>query len=391
MGTVAIAAFAGWLTLVAPPPADAPQAKASKKPVLSEDARIEQADELTKQASALWEQGKLDLAAKKFEQAVALDPDSGNAWNGLGWARFNGGKTEEAIAAFEKCLALEPDQPAALNGLGQAYLSKREYEKAEQYLIKAAPKAPPAWYGLARLYMLLGKYTEAQTYINKVLALQPSDETMKQCLTAAQKGELPAELRKQIEPPKVDNSPAAKLAKTGWVQFNSGKTRSAERSFRQALAKDPENLAAMNGLGFLMLNTGKTADAKAFFEKYLQKEPDAAGPMNGLARCLKKLESDCPHFFLFTEIGRPANNLACRPAAAGGMDSVSKRNGPRRRPMPRQIAVIAPPAPGSPRGRRSEPVVVPADGSQAKTNAGDTQRHRRAAARRTSRRKGGAQ
>lgn len=64
---------------------------------------------------------------------------------------------------------------------------------------------------------------------------------------------------------------------------------------------------------------------------------------DGLAIYYKKLESDCPHFFLFTEIGRPANNLACRPAAAGGMDSVSTRNGPRRRPMPRQIAVIAPP------------------------------------------------
>ena len=64
---------------------------------------------------------------------------------------------------------------------------------------------------------------------------------------------------------------------------------------------------------------------------------------DGFCIWYKKLESDCPHFFLFTEIGRPANNLACRPAAAGGMDSVSTRNGPRRRPMPRQIAVIAPP------------------------------------------------
>ena len=71
---------------------------------------------------------------------------------------------------------------------------------------------------------------------------------------------------------------------------------------------------------------------------------------DGYAIWMKKLESDCPHFFLFTEIGRPANNLACRPAAAGGMDSVSTRNGPRRRPMPRQIAVIAPPRAQFPAG-----------------------------------------
>jgi tetratricopeptide (TPR) repeat protein len=139
------------------------------------------------------------------------------------------------------------------------------------------------------LYMLTGKYDKAKPWINKALGTDPADEVLKQCLAAAEKGELPSELRKQIEPVPVvqDDSPASKLAMEGWKHFNSGKTRSAERSFRQALAKDPENLPAMNGLGFLLVNTGKTAEAKALFEKYLEKEPDAAGPMNGLARCLK--------------------------------------------------------------------------------------------------------
>jgi transposase len=38
---------------------------------------------------------------------------------------------------------------------------------------------------------------------------------------------------------------------------------------------------------------------------------------DGLAIFYKKLESYYPHFFLFTEIGECANNLACRPASAG--------------------------------------------------------------------------
>jgi pentatricopeptide repeat protein len=290
MGTVVVGALAFWIGLFTPPPAEAPaqQAKATaKSPPLSKDARIDKGDELSQAGWALWQKRKYDMAAKKFEQAVALDPDAANAWNGLGWARFNGGHADSAIVAFEKCVALEPDHPAALNGLGQVYLSQSEYEKAEMYLSKAAPKAPAAWYGLARLYMLTGKYDQAQTWINKVLADQPNDEVLKQWLAAAQKNELPADLRKQSEAAKVDNSPASKLAMDGWKQFNSGKVRSAEKSFRQALAKDPENLPAMNGLGFLLVNMGKTAEAKALFEKYLKKEPDAPGPMNGLARCLK--------------------------------------------------------------------------------------------------------
>lgn len=287
MGTVLIAALAGWLTLFSPPP-DEPSTKASaKKSHLSEDAKIERGDEIAKQGWALFQEGKFADAVKKFDESVALDPDSANSWNGLGWSRFNSGNRDEAIEAFEKCVKLEPSHPAALNGLGQVYLSQREYNKAEKYLLKAAPQAPAAWYGLSRLYMLTGKFDKAQTWIKKALAQQPNDEALQKCLAAAEKGELPSDLRTLIEPEKVDNSPATKIAIEGWRQFNQGNARSAERSFRRALAKDPENLSAMNGLGFLLLNMGKTADAKLLFEKYLKKEPDAAGPMNGLARCLK--------------------------------------------------------------------------------------------------------
>ncbi len=290
MGTIVFAALAGWLTLFAPSPTDGSGAKAvAKKAHLSEDARIERGEELAREGWALWQQGKVDAAAKRFEESVALDPDAANSWNGLGWARFNGGDGEAAIEAFEKCVALEPNHPAGLNGLGQAHLGWREYDKAEKYLLKAGPTASAAWYGLARLYMLTGKYDKAEKWIKKALSEQPDDEVLKQCLAAAQKGDLPAELRKQIEPQgKPDNEPAAKIVAEGWRQFNQGKTRSAERSFRRALAKDPENLSAMNGLGFVLLNSGKTAEAKSYFEKCLERQPDAGGPMNGLARCLKE-------------------------------------------------------------------------------------------------------
>ena len=54
------------------------------------------------------------------------------------------------------------------------------------------------------------------------------------------------------------------------------------------LAKDPENLSAMNGLGFLLLNSGKTAEAKVLSRSTSRWNPMRAGPMNGLARCLKE-------------------------------------------------------------------------------------------------------
>ena len=287
MGTILVAALAGWLTMFSPPPQEATAKPTAKKARLSQEAKIERGEELSTEGWTLFQQQQFGAALKKFEEAVALDPEAANSWSGLGWSRFNSGESQPAIEAFEKAVALEPDHPGALNGLGQTYLSLRNYDLAEKFLVKAAPKAPAAWFGLARLYALTGELDKAATWAKKAQAEQPDDATLKEIVAAAKEGKLSDSLRQQIEPPKIGKEPAAKLAGEGWRLMNQGKARSAERSFRLALAKDPDNLPAMNGLGFLLLNLGKTADAKVLFEKYLAKQPDAAGPMNGLARCLK--------------------------------------------------------------------------------------------------------
>jgi Flp pilus assembly protein TadD len=283
-------------------PAERPADRAA--PADKRDA-VARADTHAAQGWQLWRQQKMAEAAQEFEQAVALDPDSANSWNGLGWARFNSGDVESAIKAFERCLELDRNHPAGLNGLGQAYFMWGELDKAEKYLLKSAkpPAASAAWHGLAKLYLLNGKYDLAQKWIrtclrglNKpvgVLGISEQEKEqqqsmLKEMLAAAKAGQVPDALRRRIEPPgKPANSAAARAASEGWQQFNAGQLRAAELSFNRALAKDPENLAAMNGLGFLLLNTGKTAEAKQLFERYLELEPDAAGPMNGLARCLK--------------------------------------------------------------------------------------------------------
>jgi hypothetical protein len=64
---------------------------------------------------------------------------------------------------------------------------------------------------------------------------------------------------------------------------------------------------------------------------------------DGFCIWYKKFESHYPHFLLFTGIGKFRDNLAQRPAAAVGMDSGPPRIGPRRRPMPGEIAVTVPP------------------------------------------------
>jgi tetratricopeptide (TPR) repeat protein len=265
-------------------------AKKVKKPA-DRKAAIAQAEQLSNEGWQLWQQQNMAEAAKKFEQAVELDPSAANSWNGLGWARFNSGDSENAVEAFEKCVEIERNHPAGLNGLGQIYLMWGDLDKAEKYFLRAvkSPQASAAWYGLGRLYLVEAKYDKAVPWLRKALAEQPDDASLKSMLEAAEKKSVPAELEKQLKPAgKPESTPAAKSASEGWQQFFAGNARSAEMSFNRALAKDPENLSGMNGLGFVLLNSGKVDEAKPYFEKCLEKEPDAAGPMNGLARCLKE-------------------------------------------------------------------------------------------------------
>ena len=163
------------------------------------------AQQWTQQGWQLWRNQEMEKAAAKFQQAVQLAPDDAEAWNGLGWATFNSGKSQEAEQAFQKAISLDTNQPGALNGLGQIYLSRRLYDQAEMYLLKAAPQAPAAWYGLTRLYLLEGKFDRAERWAQKLVDSGQADDLARQMLTAAQEKHLSEGLRFRIEPPPATN------------------------------------------------------------------------------------------------------------------------------------------------------------------------------------------
>ncbi|HEY2588700.1 MAG TPA: tetratricopeptide repeat protein [Tepidisphaeraceae bacterium] len=264
--TIAILCF----LLFAPQPSVSPQ-------------KADQALALSSDGWQLWQAGKLDAAAEKFRQAVALDPTNANAFNGLGWALLNGGDAKGAEEAFNKCIAIEKNHPAAMNGLGQIAYARHDFATAEKRWLAVAKEAPAACVGLARLYLLQGKFDQAAKYAQMAADSPGADPFVRQLLAAAKAGKVDPELKASLEPPPANSSDLS----LGWAQFNQGKPNQAKETFEKVLAKDPNNAEALNGLGFALLSLGKPADAKPQFEKSLKLDPNAAGAMNGLARCLK--------------------------------------------------------------------------------------------------------
>ncbi len=80
----------------------------------------------------------------------------------------------------------------------------------------------------------------------------------------------------------ADKETSIALSTQGWQLWQQRKMAEAEAKFNEAVAKDPGNANAWNGLGWSQFNQGKPAGAKVAFEKCLELEPTHSAALNGL-------------------------------------------------------------------------------------------------------------
>jgi tetratricopeptide (TPR) repeat protein len=82
------------------------------------------------------DQGHFDQAVGEFEEAVQVDPNFGEAWANLSWARYKSGRLNEVNDAAAKALALASGEPkimvTALYSVGRVAETAGDYDKAQQ-------------------------------------------------------------------------------------------------------------------------------------------------------------------------------------------------------------------------------------------------------------------
>ena len=107
-----------------------------------------------------------ETARAEIERAVALAPDSAEAWYWRGGALAAQGLFEEAIASTETARALDPTSPVINVALGWRFFQARRNDEAiaqSHHAIELDPDYYDAWDNLKWIHLTLGHEAEAVT------------------------------------------------------------------------------------------------------------------------------------------------------------------------------------------------------------------------------------
>ena len=117
------------------------------------------------------ETGRIDEASDSAERALAINPNSSDAWISLGHVYRFAGVFEESERAFARARALDPHTPRLLAS-GLTYLYQGKYDRALEVFTLSDPHGPFSllWQGMALLQM--GQSAAARKRFDAVLAIR---------------------------------------------------------------------------------------------------------------------------------------------------------------------------------------------------------------------------
>ena len=229
-------------------------------------------------AQALFELGRISMSKHEvgpaigfFCQAVGADGKSSLYYSALGQALHLGGRHVEANCAFRQALALDSNCAEAYNGLGLALRATGDLELAVGSLRAAIKRAPANSDFRANLAcMLIDKadYLRGYAAARKAHALNSSLQTARVYVAESLFGQGKATkamkwLRKCI---RTDPKWAEGYHNIGRALLLQGRFGAAKQYFRKVIKLIPEHADAHFGLAFSLLGDGKFVEGWKEYE-----------------------------------------------------------------------------------------------------------------------------
>src|SRR5262245_31973406 len=106
------------------------------------------ADTLVREGDELFREERFGEAAARFERAVTVFPRHALGWRGLGHALLSMGKLHDAARAFDRAIGLRPESATALWGGALAHAELGNKVIARDYLRRTIA-LQPTWITMA--------------------------------------------------------------------------------------------------------------------------------------------------------------------------------------------------------------------------------------------------
>jgi tetratricopeptide (TPR) repeat protein len=242
-------------------------------------------------------------AARAYEEALKLDPDSVPGLTNFGRLLGLMGRQEEAIKHLKRACDLRPDYAVAHALLGDFYFQQGKLDDAEreqQTAIQLAPNADTAYYGLGQIELVRGNVAGAIEHYREALRLRPAYPEAhcalaKALLSRGEKGEAVAHLEMAIS-----RNPGLAEAQflLGKQLLAAGQSGPAVAHLTQAVLSGPAPWEAYFVLGRELARLGDLRSAEAHLDRAVRLNPRSAEAWDclGMTRVgLTKIDSgrDC--------------------------------------------------------------------------------------------------
>ena len=201
----------------------------------------------------LRERGDYGQASRSYHQATVLNPNSFEAHYYYGLMQHLLGKVQQAVSIYLRALAINPDSFNANLNLASAYLQTGRAGEALPYAKRATELKPEhqlAWANLAAVHSLMRQYTQAVNAYRHAVELGEMAEPILLGLANAhiQLGHYDRAINVLLSLTRQMPSATA-FERLGYASFKMRRYNDALTNFSRALALDPNDTSALNGIG----------------------------------------------------------------------------------------------------------------------------------------------
>jgi len=151
-------------------PADATASPTTPPPAAASAATGQNYDGLLNEAEKKYFHDDYDAAISIFNKAIALNPKSAAAYNGLGLCYYAQDKLDPAIQSFQKAAQADPGISSTYYNLGHCYSAKKQWDMAimeYKKAIKDNPKHKLAQFELGSAYFAVKDFKKAKEQYEK--------------------------------------------------------------------------------------------------------------------------------------------------------------------------------------------------------------------------------